>query len=133
MTRKPTFCTLTPGQLREQNAVLLPGLVCRATSVDALEDGYQLRFDPSSETLDAIAKVIDAERQCCRFLRFELTILPDGEPMTLIVRGPTGTRVFLDGLFTSEPTRPTRPTRPCETATAGRWPGRWSFPPKRVP
>ena len=101
MTNEPIFCTLTPGQLRKQSDALLPGLVLRATSVDALEDGYQLRFDPSSATLDAITKVIDAERQCCRFLRFELTILPDSGPMTLVVAGPTGTREFLAGLFTA--------------------------------
>ena len=38
-------------------------------------------------------------RQCCRFLRFELTITPDSGPMTLVVAGPTGTREFLEGLF----------------------------------
>jgi hypothetical protein len=99
MTNEPIFCTLTPGRLRTQRDALLPGLVRRATSVDPLEDGYQLRFDPSSETLDVIAKVIDAERQCCRFLRFQLTISPDGGPMTLVVEGPTRTREFLEGLF----------------------------------
>jgi hypothetical protein len=100
MTKEPIFCTLTPGQLRKQSDALLPGLVRRATAVDALEDGYQLRFDPSSETLEAIAKAMEVERQCCRFLRFELTIMPNGGPMTLVVAGPTGTREFLDGLFT---------------------------------
>ena len=103
MPKEPIFCTLTPGQLRTQRNALLPGLVRRATSVDPVEDGYQLRFDPSSETLDAITKVIDAERQCCPFLRFELTIMDSG-PMTLVVAGPTGTREFLDGLFISKPT-----------------------------
>ncbi len=100
MTNEPIFCTLTPGQLRQQRDALLPGLVRRATSVDPVEEGYQLRFDPSSETLDAITKVIDAERQCCRFLRFELTITPDSGPMTLVVAGTAGAREFLDGLFT---------------------------------
>ena len=104
MTEEPIFCTLTPGQLRKQSDGLLPGLVRRATSVDLLEDGYRLRFDPSSEMLETIAKVMDAERQCCRFLRFELTIMPDGGPMTLVVAGPPGTREFLDCFFTSEPT-----------------------------
>ena len=103
MTQERIFCTLTPGQLHKERDALLPGLVRRATSVDPLEDGYQLRFDPSSETLHAITKIIDAERQCCRFLRFELTIMDSG-PMTLVVAGPTGTREFLDGLFISKPT-----------------------------
>ena len=100
MPKEPIFCTLTPGQLHKQRDALLPALVRRATSVDPLEDGYRLRFDPSWETLDAMTKVIDAERQCCRFLHFELTIMPDGGPMTLVVTGPAGTREFLDDLFT---------------------------------
>jgi hypothetical protein len=99
VTGEPIFCTLTPGQLHKQRDALLPGVVRLATSVDPLEDGYQLRFDPSLQTLAAIATAIDAERQCCRFLRFDLTIMPDDGPVTLVVAGPTGTREFLNGLF----------------------------------
>jgi hypothetical protein len=98
MPMEPIFCTLTPGQLRKQRDALLPGLVRRATSVNPVEDGYQLRFDPSPETLDAITKVIDAERQCCRFLRFQLTVEPNDRPIQLDVTGPAGTREFLDDL-----------------------------------
>jgi hypothetical protein len=43
--------------------------------------------------------VIDAERQCCRFLRFQLTVEPDLGPMWLEVAGPPGTADFLTDLL----------------------------------
>jgi hypothetical protein len=60
-----------------------------------LSDGCRLTFAASSATLDLIARTIDAERQCCRFLTFRLTIEPDLGAFVLDVRGPSGTREFL--------------------------------------
>jgi hypothetical protein len=39
--------------------------------------------------------MINAERQCCRFLRFQLTVEPDEGPLILDLTGPPGTRDFL--------------------------------------
>jgi hypothetical protein len=64
-----------------------------------MPDGYRLTFRASSETLRAIADVVDAERQCCRWLRFHLTVEPDGGAMVLTLSGPDGARDFLDALF----------------------------------
>lgn len=41
----------------------------------------------------------DAERQCWRFLRFEITTEPDGGPIWLNLSGPDGTREFLSALL----------------------------------
>jgi hypothetical protein len=46
-----------------------------------------------------IARTIDAERQCCRFLHFGVTVEPDGGPITLELSGPSGTREFLSALL----------------------------------
>jgi hypothetical protein len=43
--------------------------------------------------------MIDAERQCCTFRRFDLSVPPGGGHMSLKVTGPSGTREFLDALF----------------------------------
>jgi hypothetical protein len=42
---------------------------------------------------------VDIERQCCRFLRFQLTIEPGADSIVLEVTGPEGTREFLDGML----------------------------------
>ena len=91
----PIVCTLTPGEMQERKASLLPGILARADGIEPLAQGYRVRFAASSETLQAIAAMIDAERRCCRFLRFQLTIEPDEGPLVLDVTGPPGTRDFL--------------------------------------
>ena len=95
----PVACTLSPETLAARRAGLLPGLARDAESREAIAEGLRLRFTPSAEILQRIASVIDAERQCCRFLRFELTIEPDGGAVWLAMTGPAGTRDFLAALL----------------------------------
>jgi hypothetical protein len=56
-------------------------------------------FEASGQTLRTIADVIDAERQCCRWLRFDLTVMPSDGSMTLTLSGPPGAREFLSALL----------------------------------
>ena len=56
-------------------------------------------FAPSSETLQAITDVMNTERQCCRWLRFQVAVEPDHGPMVLTLSGPEGAREFLSALF----------------------------------
>jgi len=49
--------------------------------------------------LYTITHVIDAERQCCRFLEFRLTVPAANEPIQLLVTGPNGTREMLQELL----------------------------------
>ena len=95
----PIACTLTPTELRERRAGLLEGLLVSAEHAEVLPGGYRLRFAPASETLTKIASVIDAERQCCRFLRFQLTVEADLGAFWLDVTGPEGTADFLRDLL----------------------------------
>jgi hypothetical protein len=98
-TSTSIMCSLTPEALKSGRAGLLPGLRERATNVVPTAHGYQLFFDASSDVLMAITRTIDAERQCCRWLRFELAVWPDGGPIELTLSGPEGAREFLAALF----------------------------------
>ena len=91
----PIACTLTSTDRQRRRDDLLVGLVQAAEQSEATESGFRFRFAASSETLTRIATVIDAERQCCRFLRFQLTVEPDLGPICLEVSGPPGTADFL--------------------------------------
>ena len=42
--------------------------------------------------------VIDAERRCCRFLRFSVLVEADAGPIVVEITGPPGTREFLEAL-----------------------------------
>jgi hypothetical protein len=43
--------------------------------------------------------MIQAERKCCQFLQFHLTVSAAGGPIALELTGPAGTREFLDAMF----------------------------------
>ena len=81
-----------------RTSTLLPALLSRAREFQDLPEGVRVRFDAASGTLQQITAVIDAERQCCRFLQFQLTVEPDGGPLWLEVSGPPGTKDFLASL-----------------------------------
>src|ERR1700738_4862008 len=98
MKELPIACELTPAELDERRQGLLPGLLANAQERIALADGFRWRFAPLGELLVAVVQAIDRERQCCRFLRFGLTVEPDAGPIWLEVTGPKGTAEFLEEL-----------------------------------
>ena len=99
MADLPIVCTLTPAALGARKAALLPGLLLRAESQEDSADGLRLKFPP--DALQAVVAAVDAERQCCRFLRFEITVEPDNGPIWMSLSGPPGTREFLSSLLES--------------------------------
>jgi hypothetical protein len=99
MSDLPIACTLTPDALRVRREGLLADLVRRAESRDLTAEGLRLRFAARGDTLSAIARAVEAERHCCRFLRFGVTVEPDGGAMFLELSGPPGTREFLTALL----------------------------------
>jgi hypothetical protein len=97
MSELPIACTLTPETLAARASDLLPGLVARARSCDEAGEGIRATFP--ADMLREIAAVIDAERQCCRFLQFDLAVPPGGADLVLTVSGPPGTRAFFETLL----------------------------------
>ena len=94
----PIACELTPTELQARREGLLPGLLALARERVPVRNGLRWRFAPSGEFLTTAAKMIDAERQCCRFLKFHLVVEQDGGDMWLEVTGPEGTVEFLEAL-----------------------------------
>src|SRR5688572_17301689 len=72
----PIVCTLTPEQLSAQREDLLPGLLKRADERVPLERGYRMKFTPKPGLLDEIARIVEQERGCCQFLKFQITAEP---------------------------------------------------------
>lgn len=97
----PVACSLSPEALAARREGLLRDLVARAESREALPSGWRLRFTAEPGILMTIARTVDAERQCCRFLRFEIALEPNGGPISLDLSGPLGTADFLAALFES--------------------------------
>jgi hypothetical protein len=99
MSDLPVVCTLGPETLKIRRENLLADLLKRVESHEPLGDGYRLRFAASGEALTLITRTIDAERRCCRFLRFRLTVEPADGPVVLDLTGPPGTQEFVAALF----------------------------------
>ena len=96
----PVACELTPGEMVERKAGLLPGLVARVVSSRPVENGYVFSFAATeTDILSDVAKVVDAERRCCPFLQFVIRVAPAGGPVELEVTGPSETREFLDSVL----------------------------------
>jgi hypothetical protein len=93
----PVVCTLTSATIETRKAALLPGLVARAERTEDTSEGLRIRL-PGDALRDVLCTV-DAERQCCRFLRFTIIAEPDEGPIWLDLSGPPGTRAFLSALL----------------------------------
>ena len=101
MADLPVACTLSPDALKIRREGLLLDLLGRANEHEELPDGHRLRFASVPDPLSLIASTVEAERECCRFLRFHIVVEPDGGPIWLELTGPSGTREFVSALFDS--------------------------------
>jgi hypothetical protein len=104
VTEKPmrdsrVVCALRPGELNARATQLLPGVVAAATARYAIETGFRFEFQPNGEVLASIIRMIDAERQCCQFLRFRLIVEAALGPVVLEVTGPPGSHEFLKAMI----------------------------------
>lgn len=99
MANPPILCTLGPAAFKVRREGLLSDLLRRADDRQDIAEGLRVRFPAEGDTLALIARAVDAERQCCRFLRFQITVEPDGGPLWLELTGPPGTGEFLSALL----------------------------------
>lgn len=95
----PVVCTLLPGELNHRAMELLPGVAAAARTRHAIDNGFRFEFHADGEVLASIVRMIDAERQCCRFLRFQFTVEAAGGPVVLEITGPPGSQEFLDAMM----------------------------------
>ena len=107
MTDMPIACSLSKAELAERR-VVLGALQVHCLEVRPLADtrGLELRFAPEAGILATLARVVDLERQCCRFLDFKLDVAADGGPVSLTLAGPLGTTEFLVHELGLVPTAP---------------------------
>jgi DNA-binding transcriptional MerR regulator len=91
----PIACTLAPdelgGRLDDWRTT-----VARASTAEPVASGVRLRFDRDAD-IAALAALMAAEQDCCRFLRFELTV--DADDVTLEVSGPPDAQPVIDSLL----------------------------------
>ena len=84
---------------RESHLQTTNELVQAVQGVKEVENGYEFSFPNEVGLISKIAEFISNERLCCPFLKFTLTILPNGGPISLSLTGPVGTQEFLRAEF----------------------------------
>ena len=101
MSDLPVACTLSPEALVTRRQGLLGELLRRADTHEELTNGHRCSFAATDGVFAMILRMEDAERRCCRFLRFQIIVEPDGGPVSVELTGPPGTREFLAALWES--------------------------------
>jgi hypothetical protein len=95
----PVMCTLSGAELREREASLLARFKSGIIAVEELGDGYAFRVPGDKEWFLFVSELMAAERECCKFLTFELRADPQMGPLTVRITGPQGTKEFLKSTF----------------------------------
>lgn len=97
--RIPIACRLSEPELRERQATLIAQIRSAIVTREELSEGYLFHLPGDKKTLTLITELIAAERECCPFLTFELTFLPNLGPLVVRITGPDGSRDLLRPLF----------------------------------
>jgi hypothetical protein len=95
LDKLPIACVLTSAELREREATLLAQFRAAIVKTEELQDGYALHIPGGGDSIRQVAELIVAERECCPFLVFEVSALPNMGPVTVRIMGPDGTKEFV--------------------------------------
>lgn len=93
--RNRIACSLTTAEFRDREAQLLAQFRAAIVEAKELPNGYSFCLPGDRKSITLVAELIVAERECCPFLTFEVTALPDRGPVTVRVSGPAGAREFM--------------------------------------
>jgi hypothetical protein len=93
----PIICTLTPKELQERKDTVLRFLRGNVVSQTSINGGYRYEFTNRGENLQNVRHMVELERQCCGFLRFEVT--NSGTAIWLDITGPPEALAVIEDLF----------------------------------
>jgi len=88
-------CTLTAAGLRERKARLLDVVRQKILEKEELESGFAYRFESSGVILEQLLELIRAEKACCSFLVFTLSVSGPNDDLWLNLTGPEGVKDFI--------------------------------------
>ena len=91
----PIACSLSTAELRGREAKFLAQFRCVGIEIEELAEGYAFRLPGDGKWIGLIAELIVAERECCPFLAFEVSALPNMGPVIVRLTGPASTKEFL--------------------------------------
>ena len=90
-------CTLTAKELQERKATILTSVSRAVIKRSEIPSGYRYEFSNRPDTHQAVLQMVELERQCCRFLTFEL--IETAETIQLDVTGGLESLAIIGELF----------------------------------
>lgn len=87
-------CTLNKPQEVARRGSLIRALYDSAVESRELENGFALRFRGDSSSERKVFDFIAKERDCCRFLSFNVRLAAERGAIWLEMEGPTGVKEF---------------------------------------
>ena len=96
----PVACCLSDSELRIREATLLAQFKAAVIESAELDNGYLFRVRGDIKSIALVTELIMAERECCPFLKFELSLEPGMGPVSVRMTGPAGTKEFLKPILT---------------------------------
>ena len=91
----PIACGLGGREQRERREELSRELFSGCQRTVELDDGYEFVFPGGAGCAEKLVRFVASERECCPFFGFEMICEPDGSPISLLVRGPEGSKEFV--------------------------------------
>ncbi len=95
----PIACSLSGAKLIERRKTILDFVRAAAIETISLPQGYAYHFEPTSEVLAHLSRLVDLERQCCRFLTFRIICEAGNQPLCLEVTGPPEAKPLIADFF----------------------------------
>jgi hypothetical protein len=95
----PIACTLTDAEMRERRRTILNAFRGAALDVTSLPLGFVYRFEPATELLAQIVRLVDLERKCCPFLTFRIIVEAGNQPIRLEITGPPEAKPIIADFF----------------------------------
>lgn len=92
-------CMLDEAEITERRRTLLELVRSAVFKETSLPLGYAYHFQPTSEIVALLSRLVDLERQCCPFLTFKITVEAGNQPICLEVTGPDGAKALIAEFF----------------------------------
>lgn len=96
----PVACCLSDSELRIREATLLAQFKAALIESEEVDNGYLFRVRGDNKSIALVTELIIAERECCPFLKFEVSLDPAMGPLSVRMTGPAGTKEFLKSILT---------------------------------
>lgn len=94
MTEGELCCTFNQPQDIAHRGALIKALFQSVLERHELEHGFAFRLNGDAATERKVFEFVAMERDCCRFLSFQINLAAERRPIWLKVEGPNGVKEF---------------------------------------